>query len=47
MMQHTYSYSKGLVKRTISEKIFKGQDYEIARNRKYDEYQRALRSMVY
>ena len=30
----------------ISDKIFKNKAYEIARNRKYDEYQRALGSIV-
>ena len=39
--------SKDLAKRTISEKILKDRDYEIARNRKYDGYLRALASMVY
>ena len=42
-----YSDSKGLAKRTISDKILKDRAYEIARNRNYDEYQRALASMVY
>ena len=42
-----YSDSKDLAKRTISDKILKDRAYEIARNRKYDGYQRALASMVY
>ena len=42
-----YSESKDLVKRTISDKILKDRTYEIARNRNYDEHQRALASMVY
>ena len=42
-----YSESKDLAKRTISDKILKDRAYEIARNRKYDGYQRALASMVY
>ena len=42
-----YSGSKDLAKRTISDKILKGRAYEIARNRNYDGYQRALTSMVY
>ena len=42
-----YSDSKDLAKRTISDKILKDRAYEIARNRNYDEYQRALASMVY
>ena len=43
----TYSDSKDLAKRTVSDKILKDRAYEIARNRKHDEYQRALASMVY
>ena len=43
----TYSDSKDLAKRTISDKIFKNRAYEIARNRGYDDYQRALASMFY
>ena len=31
----------------ISDKIFKKKAYEIARSCKYDEYQRALGSIVY
>ena len=42
-----YSDSKNLAKRTISDKIFKNRVYEIARNRNYDENQRALASIVY
>ena len=42
-----YSDRKDLAKRTISEKILKDRAYEIAGNQKYDEYQRALASMVY
>ena len=42
-----YSDSKDLAKRTISDKILKDRAYEIARNRKYDGYQRALASIVY
>ena len=42
-----YSDSKDLAKRTISDKIFKERVYEIARNHKYDSYQRALASMVF
>ena len=38
---------KDLTKRTISDNILKNRAYEIARNRKYDGYQRALASMVY
>ena len=42
-----YSNNKDFVKRTISEKILKDRAYEVARNRKYDGYQRALASMIY
>ena len=42
-----YSDGKDLAKRTISDKILKDRDYEIARNCKYDGYQRALASMFY
>ena len=42
-----YSDTKELAKRTISDKILKDRAYEIARNRNYDRYQRALASMVY
>ena len=42
-----FSDSKDLAKRTISDKILKDRAYEIARNRKYVGYQRALASMVY
>ena len=43
----TYSDSKDSGKRTISDKNLKDRAYEIARNRGYDGYQRALASMVY
>ena len=35
-----------MAKRTISDKIPKNRAYEIARNRGYDGYQRALESMI-
>ena len=38
----TYSDSKDLAKRTISDKSLKDRAYEIVRNRGYDRYQRAL-----
>ena len=41
-----YSESKGLAKRTISDKVLNDRTYEIAGNREYDRYQRALASMV-
>ena len=43
----TYSDSKDLAKRTISDKILKDRAYEIARNHGCDGYQRTLASMVY
>ena len=42
-----YSDSKDLSRRTISDKILKDRVFEIARNRNYDEYKKALASMVY
>ena len=42
-----YSDRKGLARRTISDKILKDRAYEMAGNRGYDGYQRALASMVY
>ena len=42
-----YSDSKDLAKRTISDNILKDRAYEIARNREYDGYQRALEIMVF
>ena len=42
-----YSDSKDLAKRTISDKVLREKAYEIARNPKYDVYQKALASMVY
>ena len=43
----THSDCKDLAKRTISDKILKDKAYEIAKNFKYDRYQRALASMVH
>ena len=43
----TYSDSKDLTKRTISDKLLKDRAYKITRTRKCDGYQRALASMVY
>ena len=42
-----YSDRKYLAKGTILDKILKDRAYEVARNWKYDEYQRALASMVH
>ena len=44
MMQHS---SKELLRSTVSYKSLKDRAYEIAKNPKYDEYQRVLASMVY
>ena len=42
-----YSDSKDLTKRTIADKILKNKVFNIAKDPKYDEYQRGLASMVY
>ena len=42
-----YFDRKYSAKRTISDKILKDRAYKIARNCKYNEYQRALASMIY
>ena len=42
-----YSDSKDLVKRTQSDKILRDKAFNIAKNPKYDGYQRGLASMVY
>ena len=42
-----YSDSKDLTKRTISDKNLKNRAFDIAKNPKYDGYQRGLASMVY
>ena len=46
MMQHILIVNI-LVKRTISDKILRDKDDEIARNCRCDGYQRALASMIY
>ena len=43
----TYSDSKDLTKRTIADKILKNKAFNIAKDPKYDGYQRGLASMVY
>ena len=43
----TYFYSRSLAERTISGKILTDRASKIARNLKYDGYQRALASMIY
>ena len=42
-----YSDSKNLTKRTIADKILRDEAFNIAKDQKYDEYQRGLASMVY
>ena len=42
-----YSDSKDLIKRTVSGKILKNKAFDIAKDPKYDGYQRGLTSMVY
>ena len=42
-----YFDSKDLAKTTISEKILKDRAHQIARNCKYDGYQKALASMIH
>ena len=43
----SYSDSKDLAKKIISDKILKDRAFVIARNRRYNGYQRTLASMVY
>ena len=42
-----YSDSKDLTKRTVADKILKNRVFDIAKDPKYDGYQRGLASMVY
>ena len=42
-----YSDSKDLTKRTVADKILKNRAFHIAKDKKYDGYQRGLASMVY
>ena len=42
-----YSDSKDVTKRTVADKIFKNKAFDIAKDPKYDGYQRGLASMVY
>ena len=43
----TYSDSKNLTKKTVADKISKNKAFDIAKDPKYDGYQRGLASMVY
>ena len=47
--QHDMAYGdfKDLAKRTIADKILRGNAFKIASDQKYDQYQRGLASMVY
>ena len=47
--QHDMAYGKykDLAKRTESDEVLRNKTFEIARNPKYDGYQRGLTSMVY
>ena len=42
-----YSDSKDLIKRTVADKILKNKAFDIAKDPKYDGYQRGLASMIY
>ena len=42
-----YGYFKDLTRRTASDKILRDKAFNIAKNPKYDGYQRGLASMVY
>ena len=42
-----YSDSKDVTKRTVADKILRNKAFNIAKNKKYDGYQRGLASMVY
>ena len=42
-----YSDSKDLTKRTVADKILKNKAFDIAKDPKYDRYQRGLASLVY
>ena len=42
-----YSDSKDLTKRTVADKILRNKAFNIAKNQKYDGYQRGLGSVVY
>ena len=42
-----YEVFKDLLRRTASDKVFRDKAFNIARNPKYDGYQRGLPSMVW
>ena len=43
----TYGYFKDLARRTASDKVLRDKAFNIAKNAKYDGYQRGLASMVF
>ena len=47
--QHDMAYGdfKDLAKRTASDKVLRDKAFDVAKNKKYDRYQRGLSSMVY
>ena len=47
--QHDMAYGdfKDLAKRTVSDKVLRDKAFDIAKNPKYDEYQRGLASIIY
>ena len=47
--QHDMAYGefKDLKRRTFSDKVLRDKAFNIAKNPKYDEYQRGLASMIY
>ena len=42
-----YGYFKDLARKTASDKLLRDKAFNIAKNPKYDEYQKGLASMVY
>ena len=46
-LDKAYGDFKDLVRRTASDKVLRDKAFNIAKNPKYDEYQRELASMVY
>ena len=47
--RHDIAYGdfRDLIRRTASDKVLRDKSFDIAKNPKYDEYQRGLASMVY
>ena len=43
----TYGDFKDLKRRTVSDKVLRDKTFNIAKNPKYDRYQRGLASMIY